>query len=108
MQQWVLETGQSAIQSRKGQRYLRGEDYVMRVKVESAAGQGPYVAKARAAVTGETVNVILAGSGTGAASDTGTDEVSQGSSIGVREPSWSIELEGERYEVAVDWKVFSS
>ena len=102
MQQWVLEAGQSAVQSRKGQGYLRGEDYVMRVKVESMKGDGPHVVSARTS-NGEPVNLILAGAGQPGAAR--TEEVARGSTIGVRAPSWTVELEGEQYAVAVDWRL---
>lgn len=102
MQQWVLEAGQSAIQSRKGQGYLRGEDYVMRAKVESKRGEGPRVVKARMG-NGEPVNIILAAAGQAGA--VRAQEIAMGCMIGIRAPSWSVELGEEQYAVAVDWKV---
>lgn len=101
MQQWVIETGQAAVQSRKGQGYLKGEDYVMRVKLESIIGDGPHVARART-TNGESINLIMAGNAqTGAGRQ---QSVATGSTIGVRAPSWSIELAGTSYVVAVDWR----
>ena len=102
MQQWVFETGQSAAQSRKGQGYLRGEEYVMRVKVESKKGGRPHVVEARTS-NGEPVNLIVAAAGQG--STTRSQEILQGSMIGIRAPTWTVELEGVRYAVAVDWRV---
>lgn len=102
MQHWVLETGQAAVQSRKGHGYLRGEDYVIRVKVESVRGDGPYVVTARTA-TGEFVSMILARSAQVGAIQ--SQEVMSGSVVGIRAPSWDVEVEAAQYGVAVDWKI---
>lgn len=102
MQQWVLETGQAAAQSRRGQGYLRGEDYVMRARIEGVRGNGPHVVKART-VNGESVSVILARSAQ--VGGVQSLNVAVGSMVGVRAPSWDVEIGGEHYAVAVDWKV---
>lgn len=102
MQQWVLETGQAAVQSRKGQGYLRGEDYVMRLKVEIVGGDGPHVVKTRSA-NGESVSLVLARSAQVGAVH--SQEVTAGRVVGVRAPSWDIDIDGEHYAVAVDWKI---
>lgn len=102
MQQWVFETGQAAVQSRKGQGYLRGEDFVMRARLEEVRGDGPHIARASSG-SGERVNVILAGAGPAAAVQ--TPEVTTGKAVGIRAPSWTVELQDEQYTVAADWKV---
>jgi hypothetical protein len=99
LQQWVIETGQAAVQSRKGQGYLKGEDYVMRAKVESFTGEGPFTAHARLP-SGEAVNAILAGS-----RQARGRELSEGCVVGVRAPTWELELDGTMWMVGVDWRV---
>lgn len=99
MQQWVIDTGQAAVQSRKGQAYLKGEDYVLRVKAEDIAGHGPYVVQGKD-VSGDVVDLVLAGTGQGT-------EVKPGVVIGIRAPSWDLELDGKTYAVGVDWRTLS-
>ncbi|KAK0275165.1 hypothetical protein LTR35_011213 [Friedmanniomyces endolithicus] len=99
MQQWVVETGQAAVQSRRGHAYLRGEDYVFKVKVEIVEGDGPYLVRATTG-DGEVVHVMLAaGHGDRAAS------VVVGSVVGLRAPTWAVECEGSVWKVGVDWKM---
>jgi hypothetical protein len=102
VQQWVIETGQAAVQSRKGQGYLKGEDYVTRVKVESFAGDGPFTAHARLA-SGEAVHILLAGHRL--PNSTQTQELSEGCVVGIRAPTWEVELNGRVWTVGVDWRV---
>ena len=99
MQQWVIETGQAAVQSRKGQGYLKGEDYVMRAKIMSFTGDGPFTAHARLS-GGEAVNAILAGNRQARGL-----ELSEGCVVGVRAPTWELELDGRVWMVSVDWRV---
>jgi hypothetical protein len=40
LQQWVIEAGQAAMQSRRGYGYLRGEEYVLKVTVASVSSAG--------------------------------------------------------------------
>lgn len=104
VQQWVFETGQAAVQSRKGQGYLRGEDYVMRIRVESMRGDGPRVVVATTA-NGETVDLVLAGAGDAAGSR--AHDTERGSLVGIRAPTWEIDVDGRPYTVAVDWRVLT-
>ena len=101
MQQWVIETGQAAVQSRRGQGYLRGEDHVTRAKVEQFSGTGPYTARARLG-SGEAVNLLLAGG-----SDVNSSGMKVGSVVAIRAPTWDIELEGAKWDVGVDWRILS-
>ncbi|KAK0855977.1 hypothetical protein LTS02_010839 [Friedmanniomyces endolithicus] len=99
MQQWVIETGQAAVQSRRGHAYLRGEDYVFKAIVEVVEGDGPYLVRATTG-NGEVAYVMLAaGNGERAAS------VVIGSIVGLRAPTWAVECEGRVWRVGVDWKV---
>ena len=98
VQQWVLEAGQAAIQSRKGKAYLRGEDYQMRAKIEGAVeGNGPFTATARLA-NGEPLRLLLAGRAH-------VDGLRDGCVLGIRAPMWEVELADETWTVGVDWWV---
>ncbi|KAK3714505.1 hypothetical protein LTR37_007811 [Vermiconidia calcicola] len=100
MQQWVIETGQAAAQSRKGQGYLKGDDYVLRVKVEECRGDGPFTVRGRSS-NGDAVNVLLAGNG---GTGVPTKEFSGGSIVGIRAPTWEVELDRKTWTVGVDWR----
>ena len=98
VQQWVLEAGQAAIQSRKGKAYLRGEDYQMRAMIEGAVvGNGPFTATARLA-NGEPLRLLLTGRAH-------VDGLRDGCVLGIRAPMWEVELAGETLTVGVDWWV---
>lgn len=76
----------------------------MRVKVEDFAGDGPFTANARMP-SGDAVNLMLAsGLQTNA---THANELSKGCVVGIRAPTWEIELNGKVWTVGVDWKVMS-
>lgn len=102
VQQWVMEAGQAAVQSRRGQAYSRGEDFVVRVKIEEIKGDGPFVVKAQKA-DGARVDVLLT-QRVGTASSTAGD-VKVGSVVGIRAPTWQVEIEGRSWTVGVDWKI---
>ena len=102
-QQWVIETGQTAVQSRKGQGYLRGDDYVMRVKIDELNGDGPFTVRASLS-SGDAVNMLLAG-GANVSNDGMNARV--GGIVGIRAPTWDLELDGRRWTVGVDWKLIS-
>ncbi|KAK0287411.1 hypothetical protein LTR91_001711 [Friedmanniomyces endolithicus] len=99
MQQWIVETGQAAVQSRRGHAYLCGEDYVFKARVEAVEGGGPYLARAMTG-DGEVVHIMLAA---GRGDDEATVVV--GSIVGVKAPTWAVECEGKAWKVGVDWKV---
>ena len=103
VQGWVFETGQAAAQSRKGMGYLKGEEYVMKVRVEELKGNGPYVVRGMRA-SEEVVDVVLAGTGQTGGGPRRHDVVA-GKMIGIRAPSWSMEIRGKDYAVVVDWRV---
>lgn len=103
VQQWVIEAGQAAVNSRKGQSYLHGEDYVKRVKIESVIGSRAYTARATAS-DNSSINILLAGRGPG---DAEILSPKSGSMIGVRAPVWNLEVDGTTWLVAVDWKHLS-
>lgn len=97
VQQWVVETGQAAVQSRRGQRYLKGEDFVVKVRIDVVSGDGPWLLHGKHSGE-EDVSLLLAGTGTGT-------NVEPGAIVGVRAPTWKVELEGRQWQVAVDWRV---
>lgn len=101
-QQWVIETGQAAVQSRRGQAYLRGEEVVMRVKVEDVEGDGPFMACARTA-NGEAMHVLLTRNAS--TSSSRVTRVKNGDVIGIRAPTWEVQIDGRSWTVGVDWAV---
>ena len=104
LQQWVIEAGQAAVQSRKAHVHLRGDDFVTKVRLEEVVGEGPYTAKARGR-NGQQVNLLLAHSIASAGSN--VRELSVGNVIGVRAPSWDVEIDGRNWTVGVDWSLVS-
>lgn len=104
LQQWVLDTGQAAVQSRKGQEYLRGEDYVMRVKVDEVTGSGPFIVRAKT-VNGDVVAILLAGGAHALGSE--SKQVHAGGVVGIRAPTWEIQLDSTTYTVGVDWRIIA-
>ncbi|KAI7086301.1 hypothetical protein KC356_g5117 [Hortaea werneckii] len=102
MQTWILQTGQAALQGRKQQAFQRADEFAARLKVEELVGQGPYTAKGRT-MDGTATNILLAR----ALDTTGDSRVSVvvGHVVGIRAPSWQVEIEGQMWMVAVDWKI---
>lgn len=99
LQQWVIETGQKAAQSRRGQGYLRGEEYVLRCVVASMSGRAPLTILGTLSDGTEVRLLLVVGSN--------KTKVLVGSDLGVRAPVWDIQLEGRSWTVGVDWKVVS-
>lgn len=90
VQQWVVETGQA---SRRGRGW---EDFAMKVRVDDVVGgEGPCWLVQGKCGSGEDVRLLLAGGG----------GMKVGVVVGVRAPSWEIEVEGRVWRVAVDWRV---
>lgn len=104
MQQWVIETGQAAVQSRKGQGYLKGEDYVMRAKIGSINGDEPFTAHATLP-TGDAIHLILTANHSPRTAQ--TQEVTEGCVVGIRAPTWEMEVDRRWWTIGVDWKVIS-
>ncbi|RMY60840.1 hypothetical protein D0865_01326 [Hortaea werneckii] len=102
MQTWILQTGQAAIQGRKQQSFQRTDDFSARLKVEELLGQGPYTAKART-MEGTTTDVFLARDNN--TSGESRASVAVGHVVGIRAPSWQVEIGGIMWMVAVDWKI---
>ncbi|KAK4928492.1 hypothetical protein LTR49_004899 [Elasticomyces elasticus] len=98
VQQWVIETGQTAVQSRRGQAYLRGEDYVVKLKFDHVEGSGPYLARAKT-TEGGVVHIILT------AVQDNSAALSAGNVVGLRAPTWDVESKGRMWKVGIDWKV---
>ncbi|GAB1731358.1 hypothetical protein NU195Hw_g5232t1 [Hortaea werneckii] len=102
MQTWILQTGQAAIQGRKQQAIQRADDFSVRLKVEELLGQGPYTARART-MDGTAMNILLAKDINVSGDPRGNVVV--GHVVGIRAPSWQVEIEGKMWMVAVDWKI---
>lgn len=103
LQQWVVETGQSAVHSRRGQGYLQGEAYLYRVMVDSVSGHGPVLVQGRHQ-DGARLQLLLISDGKARASHA---HAQPGNVIGVRAPSWEVHLAGCSWIVAVDWTMLS-
>ncbi|KAF2211720.1 hypothetical protein CERZMDRAFT_98153 [Cercospora zeae-maydis SCOH1-5] len=101
LQQWVIEAGQAAAHSRRGQGYLQGETYVHRVHVASAAGHGPILVEGRRADDSEA-RVLLIMDGKWSSRKVFPDSI-----VGIRAPCWEVELEGSSWIVGVDWKTLA-
>ncbi|GIZ42732.1 hypothetical protein CKM354_000599100 [Cercospora kikuchii] len=101
LQQWVIEAGQAAAHSRRGQGYLQGENYVHRVKVASVAGHGPILVEGRHQDESEA-RVLLIMDGKRASRNMFPDSI-----VGIRAPCWEVELEGRNWIVGVDWKALA-
>lgn len=99
LQQWVIEIGQSAAQSRRGQGYLRGEDYVMQCVVKSVSGERPLLVRGTQSDGSEVKLLLLA--------NTKQSKVAAGTDISIRAPVWDVQMEdkGCSWTVAVDWKI---
>ena len=104
VQQWVIDTGQAAAQGRRGQAHLRGDDSVTRVKMVDVKGDGPIMGTAQLA-DGETVSVFLTPNA-GPLSSRSVD-VLEGVVVGIRAPTWNVNIDGGVWMVGVDWKVMT-
>lgn len=97
LQQWVIETGQSATQSKRGKGYLQGEDYVKRCRVLSVSGKDALMVRGRESGGTEVKLLLMANSKQA--------HVAVGDDICIRAPIWSVQLEGCSWTVCVDWKI---
>nr|POE56401.1 hypothetical protein CFP56_50945 [Quercus suber] len=102
LQTWVLETGQAAVQSRRGTRYARGEDFVFRGRVEEIFGGGGRDLGGPVTARAEGRNLLLAPRGVGAG-----EGLKVACMVGVRAPVWDVHVEGTNWTVAADWRVLS-
>ncbi|GAB7343570.1 hypothetical protein MBLNU457_1574t1 [Dothideomycetes sp. NU457] len=104
LQSWIFETGNAAVQSRRGQDYLRGEDYAIRIQVHEVSGNGPFFVYAETS-DGTPQRVLLVEgserSGSRATSIRAEDI------IGIRAPIWTITVDGKEWTVGVDYKILS-
>lgn len=103
VQQWVIEAGQTAVQSRRRQGYLKGEHYVTRVKIDQVLGAGPFTALGKNA-DGEQMRLLLAGR---AGADNEAARLGAGDVVGIRAPTWDVGVDGRMWAVGVDWKQLS-
>ena len=104
LQQWVIETGQAAVQSRRGQAYLRGDVFVLRIKIDEISGHGPFLSRGTRLDDAAAVRILLMAK----VDSSGIMEssVSVGSVVGIRAPVLTVALGDESdWNVAVDWKV---
>ena len=99
VQSWVIEAGQSAVQSRRqlgwGRRGAEGnEGLLARVAVRkvSGYGMGPWLVEGR---DGEGMLLVR----------NERETVEEGMAIGVKAPVWEVVVDGGGWRVGVDWKV---
>lgn len=104
VQQWVLETGQTAAQSRRGQGYQHGDDYVMRARVESAMESNESFTARAKLPDRQSLDILLA-SGRALNSSPGNNRIGPDTVIAIRAPMWELELDHRMWMVAVGWKV---
>lgn len=96
---WILEAGQAAVAGRRGKGYLQGNDFVRKIKAtRTRAGDGAVFLEG---IDGEGVEtrLVLAGGGEK------KEKVSEGETIGIREPSWEVIVEGHKWVIGADWRV---
>lgn len=112
LQSWILEAGQSAVASRRGKGYLRGEDWVGKVRVDvvegGGDGDGTVFVEGRVAGGGWGRVMLTDGAGQdgGRAGGRGRGKgVRVGDVVGIRAPTWEVEVEGRMWSVGVDWGV---
>ena len=105
MQQWIIETGQAAVQSRRGSNGLRTDEYVMRVRADHICGDAALLVHGRTA-SGTSAHLMLIAGATRAEEDIYRQPL-RGSDIGLRAPAWEVEMDGLTWTVGVDWKVLS-
>lgn len=115
---WVIETGSLAVSGRRGKGYLRGMDFMHKVRVlavdegdgeEKGSGKIRFVrgvglaGDALEREEGEVVGIMLVD----CAGERGT--VGVGDVVGIRAPSWDVcnEIEGRegKWVVGVDWRI---
>jgi len=84
--------------SRAGMTLIRGRQ-IHGFQSDGEGGGGEMVGRA-----GE-VKVILAGEGAGTGLQKGS-RVEVGICVGIKGPVWEVVIDGERWGVGVDWKVF--
>lgn len=104
LQSWVLEAGQTAVASRRGKGYLRGEDWAVRIKADKVSGQKPVFIEGKIAGGGEGRAMLADGAAKGGGKN---DVVNKGDVVGIRVPTWGVEAMGKQWIVGVDWKVIS-
>ena len=105
LQTWIFEAGNAASQSRRGRAYLRGEDYTMCLKAIDVTGEHPIFVQGETAEDQIPVQAILVGE---------TDrtnlrrvKINPGDTIGIREPTWTVNVLEKQWVVGVDYRLIS-
>ena len=102
VQGWIVDAGQAAIQSRRGQTRELQEAWTVRIRVEQVSGRDPYLILGRVS-HGELANVLL--SAINPSAGDGERGVEIGDVIGVRAPTWEAQVDGLTWRIGVDWRV---
>ncbi|KAF2726288.1 hypothetical protein K431DRAFT_5630 [Polychaeton citri CBS 116435] len=110
LQQWIVEEGQAAVQSKRGKGFRQSFDLVVTVELIEVRGEGPFSAIG-CSQDGKKIRLLLVGhaANVNAASvksiDRRTPEA--GSIIGIRAPCWKTEMLRHDWVVGVDWRVLN-
>ncbi|KAK5112709.1 hypothetical protein LTR62_003807 [Meristemomyces frigidus] len=103
VQQWVVETGQATLQSRRLRGFARGEGFEFVFRVETCVGHGPFMVTGAMRGDGRRESVMLTAR-TDHTKKEASSTILSSNTIGVRAPTWDIVLEGVTWKVAIDWE----
>jgi len=104
LQSWIFETGNAAVQSRRGPDYLAGDNYAVTIQVYEVSGDGPFFLYAETSDGVPQRVMLVEGNNT-----TGTRprSIRNEDIIGIRSPIWTITMEDKDWTVGVDYKILS-
>jgi len=104
LQSWIFETGNAAVQNRRGIGYLAGENYAVTIQVHEISGDGPFFLYAETSDGVPQRVMLVEGNNT-----TGSKppSIRNEDIIGIRSPIWTITMDGKDWTVGVDYKILS-
>lgn len=100
LQSWVLDTGQAAMQSRSVGGFGQDERMHVTIRLDACTGDDPVFAQGAVLDDGQLCRVMLVGR---AAVNKG--QLRAGDAVGIRAPTWNVELGSEEWVVGVDWRI---
>ena len=102
---WISETGNAAVHARRGRAYLHGEDYAIVLKVLGVAGEDPVFVQGERVEDRAVVHAILVGE----RDRTGSrrTKITIGDKVGIREPTWTVDVLNKQWIVGVDYRLIS-
>jgi len=104
LQSWIFETGNAAVQNRRGMGHLSGENYAVTIQVHECSGDGPFFLYAETSDGIPQRVMLVEGNNT-----TGSklQSIKNEDIIGIRAPIWTITIDGKDWTVGVDYKILS-